>query len=419
MNSGSRLLTLLLTLILALTAAACQPGDTQPSPPAAPAPTAPVPTPVPTATPAPAPAPTRPPSPTPAWTETQITFKFGADDLYGILTLPSSPAPYPAIALITGSAEVETGKRQGADSQIHVDHARGLALDGYAVLRYDPPGVGYSTGAVSDSLTDRTQEALAAARYLRSRPDVRRDLVGLWGISQGGWVIAMAAAEAPEDIGFLISASGAAVSIAEQQIYGFEAQARSAGNGEDDVAKTALFARMLIDWQLPKPMYKEMNEAEAKRLGPGPWDDFMPVAYERDAVSPAENLADAIAVLESIQDLFWAQSLYLKELYLPKLRSIPPDEILPLREAYGQGLLTDPKDYLTRVRCPVLALFGEDDDVVPARKSADLFAKYLAQAGNQDVKIVVFPGVGHSLGYFNAAYWATMSEWLRRLADEG
>ena len=80
----------------------------------------------------------------------------------------------------------------------------------------------------------------------------------------------------------------------------------------------------------------------------------------------------------------------------------------------GPGLMGDPKDYWTRVRCPVLAVFGEQDILVPAQKSADLYAQYLAQAGNRDVSITVFPGVGHSLGGFMPEYWDTLSGWLQK-----
>jgi len=35
----------------------------------------------------------------------------------------------------------------------------------------------------------------------------------------------------------------------------------------------------------------------------------------------------------------------------------------------------------------------------------------LTQAGNRAFEIVVFPGVGHSLGGFLPAYWETLSDW--------
>ena len=133
-------------------------------------------------------------------------------------------------------------------------------------------------------------------------------------------------------------------------------------------------------------------------------------------VAPAEELAQGIAILESIQDKFWAWALYLKDLYLPALKSVSPEQLQAARVATENSLLTDPKDFLTRVRCPVLAVFGENDQNLPARKSAELYEQYLAQAGNRDVETVVFPGVSHSLGGFSLAYWGTLSDWLKQRA---
>ena len=178
------------------------------------------------------------PSPTPAsaqpWREEEVTFAFGPNELYGILTLPGGEGPHPAVVLISGSADTETGVRNGAQSRYHIEHARKMVLCGFAVLRYDPPGAGRSEGEGSfESLDQRSEEAVAALHYLQSRPDIQSDGVGLWGASQGGWVIAMAAAAFPQDVAFLISVSGSGVSVAEQQVYSIEAQSRAAGLPED------------------------------------------------------------------------------------------------------------------------------------------------------------------------------------------
>jgi pimeloyl-ACP methyl ester carboxylesterase len=367
----------------------------------------------PTPTPSPAPSPT--PSPAEPWIEEEVSFNSGANALYGILTLPVRNGPHPAIVLISGSVNTETGLRDGVSSGLFVQHARRLVLDGFAILRYDPPGVGRSEGAAGfESLDSRATEAIAAVEYLRSRPDIRPDRVGLWGESQGGWVIAMAAAAAPQEVAFIISVSGAGVSVAEQQVYGVEAQTRAIVASEESVAKAVLFSRLLIDWQLTNPSYRRVNEAEAQRLGDGPWNDFLRLVYDPGSLTPAENLQKGIAILESIQDQPWARALYLKELYLPALKSITPDQLQAAKAATEQTLLTDPKDFLTRVRCPVLALFGEADENVPAKRSAELYEQYLTQAGNRDFEIVVFPGVGHSLGNLMPAYWARLSDWLKQ-----
>jgi len=413
MKCATRLLSLFLAVILVITAPACQ----RAAPVAAPAP-ATSPTPLPTVTPAPSPTPkpAMTPAPTAAWIETDVSFPSGPDQLTGILTLPPGPGPHPAIALMSGSEDPGTGgKRPGASDRGHVMHAQRLVLDGYAVLRYDPLGVGGSTdNGGFQSLEGRAQEAIAAVRYLRSRPDIRSDRVGLWGVSQGGWVVGMAAAEAPDDIAFIISASGSGVSVADQQVYGVEAQTRAGGANEEDVARAGLIIRLLIDWQLTEPAYKEANTVAVQRFGPGPWQDFYELVYNSPDRGTAATLARVISILEPIQDESWTRHLYLRDLYLPALRAITPEQLAAMRADHGPGMAADPKDYWTRVRCPVLAVFGEQDILVPAQKSADLYAQYLAQAGNRDVSIIVFPGVGHTLGNYMPEYWDTLSTWLQK-----
>jgi len=294
-----------------------------------------------------------------------------------------------------------------------------MVLSGFAVLRYDPPGVGRSTGQTGfESLQQRTEEALAAVSCLQSHADVRSDRVGLWGVSQGGWVIAMAAAESPQDVAFIISDSGSGVSVAEQQVYSIEAQSKAAGMPAEDIAKAMLFGRLLVDWQLSAPIYRDVNRADLKALGEGPWTRFAALVYEPGKITPAEGLTRGIEIMRSIQDEPWAHYLYLKEAYLPQLESIPPEQVMAVRAVMEPNLLHDPKDYLTRVRCPVLAAFGADDVLVPAYRSAALFEQYLRQAGNEDVTVVVIPGVGHAFGVTAPGYSDLLSGWLDHL-DSG
>lgn len=354
-----------------------------------------------------------------AWVEEAVTFSFGANQLAGVLTLPNQTGPFPAIVLISGSANENSGLRSGISDPYMFDQAHNIAKSGFAVLRYDPPGVGRSTGdARFETLDDRVEEAVAGIDYLQTRTDIAPDRVGLWGVSQGGWVIEVAAADYPQEVAFLISVSGSGVSVADQQVWAVETQSRAAGLSAADISKAALFSRLLIDWQPSKPMHQVTNQEAAEDLDVGPWQDFMKLVYEPGDISPAESLQEGIRILETIQDEPWAKALYLKTLYLPQLRSIPPEMLAGLKAQSDKNLLIDPKDFLPRVTVPVLAFFGEDDVLVPAQKSAELYTQYLDQAGNQNYKIVVFPHADHGLSGATAEYWQTLSEWLRGLYEE-
>ena len=350
------------------------------------------------------------------WVEEAVTFSFGDDELYGVLTVPADEGPHPAVVLISGSGG-PTGDRAGASTGSFIDHSHRFAVEGFAVLRYDPPGVGGSTGESGfPSLEMRTQEAAAALSYLRSLPAVAPERVGLLGVSQGPWVIAMTAVRYPQDVAFLISVVGSGQSVAQQQIYGIEAQSRAAGMPEEDVTAAVLFGRLLIDWQLIDPIFREANEADARALGDGPWTSLMDLVYEPDDIDPVEGLAVGIEIMKSVQEEPWTEALYLKQLYIPRFESIPADvtleQLAALQAITDQNLTMDPKEFLTEVRSPVLAFFGEDDLNVDSRTSPALYERYLTEAGNQDFTLVVIPGVGHGIGVSTPGYWDTLSEWL-------
>jgi pimeloyl-ACP methyl ester carboxylesterase len=304
-------------------------------------------------------------------------------------------------------------------AQFFKDHAHAMVLNGFAVLRYDPPGIGRSTGESGfESLNSRTDEAVAAVQFLQSRSDIQPEKVGLWGISQGGWVIAMAAAGSPQDVAFIIPVSGSGVSVAEQQVYSIEAHSKAAGFSEEDIAKAVLFGRLLVDWQLVDPIFREDNVPEAEALGDGPWTSFLELVYEPGEITPAEGLQIGIDILKSIQDEPWVEFLYLKELYIPTLESIPPEQAAALKEVVGPTLLNDPEEYMPNVQSPVLAIFGEDDLLQPSEISAGLYEQYLTEAGNTNFKIVVIPDEGHESVVRAPRYWEEIFNWLDNLYSE-
>jgi len=88
---------------------------------------------------------------------------------------------------------------------------------------------------------------LTAAREVRAYPEIRPDLVGGWGFSQGGWVIPVAAAEGGGDLAFTIIGSGPTVTLGEELLY-------SALTGED----------------VCRPSGRSPSELERRWTGPGP-----------------------------------------------------------------------------------------------------------------------------------------------------
>jgi pimeloyl-ACP methyl ester carboxylesterase len=133
----------------------------------------------------------------------EIQFRHGDNLLAGSLYRPNLPRRRPAIAFDLGS---------GAQDRVYggVGPALGqhFARNGFVCLVWDKPGVGKSTGDFNmQTFQDRAQEALAAVRFLCARPDVRADQVGLWGHSQGGMVVPLAASLS-DQVAFVIQVSG-------------------------------------------------------------------------------------------------------------------------------------------------------------------------------------------------------------------
>jgi pimeloyl-ACP methyl ester carboxylesterase len=350
------------------------------------------------------------------WQERNVSFGFDGEMLHGVLTVPSGSGPHPAIVLIAGSADSE-GVRSNSTSRWFIDHARGLASEGFTVLRYDPPGVGRSTGETGlPSLEGRVEETAAALGAVRSEADVDADRVGLLGVSQGSWVIAMTAAQYPDEVAFLISVLGSGQSVAEQQIYGIRAQSMEAGLPPEDVTKAVVFGRLLVDWQLRQPVFREVNERDINAMPVGPWNDFMAITYQEGVVDPVARLNDGLAILESVQDESWTEALHLRDLYLPRFGAIPDDITPELLEAVQLqtelSLLTDPKDFLTEVDVPVLAFFGENDPNVDSAIGAARFEEYLSEAGNPDFTIHVLEGVAHDITTATVEYWDRLVDWL-------
>jgi uncharacterized protein len=141
----------------------------------------------------------------------EVRFDGEAGTLAGTLYLPLAPGPHPAVVLVHGS---------GPDSRApYRNLAAHFARNGVAALVYDKRGMGGSTGdwraAGFDSLAD---DAIAAVRLLREHPGVDPQRVGLWGISQGGWILPLAASRSPE-IAFIIPVSASGHSPARQEMW--------------------------------------------------------------------------------------------------------------------------------------------------------------------------------------------------------
>lgn len=159
--------------------------------------------------------------------EQDVTFHVGPVILSGTLLRPSVGGLHPGIVLLHGSGP---GPRQ----QLRAQAERFTRL-GFAALIFDKRGTGASGGSwTEESLDDLANDALAATAFLKAQPGVDRQCVGVWGISQAGWVIPHAATHAPDMFAFAIVVTGGGAKPLEIEEHDYAAALDRAGIKGDE-----------------------------------------------------------------------------------------------------------------------------------------------------------------------------------------
>jgi pimeloyl-ACP methyl ester carboxylesterase len=307
-------------------------------------------------------------------TQQELTFEWAGLRLAGTLALPATPPPHPAVLMLQGSGPADR------DADGYFLPIRDTFLSrGLATYAFDKPGCGASTGDWRDyALVGRAAQAEAALQLLREHAAIDATRLGVWGQSQGGWLVQILAAAAREPaLAFAIANSGAAIDVPTQDLAGCEHTMRAAGSAEDDIARALDFIRAV--------------HAAALR-----GDDFASV--DEQLFAPARGQAwYGYLTVDSEQD--WrGLGRFVTEPY-------------------------DPAATLERIQCPLLAIFGAQDVLVPAWQSAHIYSAAQRAAHNPDVTITIFPQGNHRIqlsqgGPFVAGYLDLLGDWVaRRVAN--
>ena len=122
--------------------------------------------------------------------------------LAGTLTLPkgaSAKKPVSAIVTITGSGPQDRDENVGLPGfQPFRQIADALGRRGIAVLRMDDRGTGASGGTFKGATSaDFAEDIRAGLAYLRTRPEIRADRLGVLGHSEGAVIAPMVAEKEP------------------------------------------------------------------------------------------------------------------------------------------------------------------------------------------------------------------------------
>lgn len=305
--------------------------------------------------------------------EREVTVKNSAAgiQLAGTLTIPESDRPCAAVLLISGSGP------QDRDEAI-LGHQPFLVLADYltrrgiVVLRLDDRGVGGSTGDSQNSTTnDLAADTLAAVEFLKSCPEVDPQRIGLVGHSEGG-LIAPLAASRSSDVRFIVMVAGPGVT-GEEILYEQGDLIVRAGGGGDAAAK---FQRVLQE-KLFAIVKEFARETAAAPGGTSP-----------DTADVEKKLVVAATGLSAL---------------LPEEQRKAAEE-----RAAGQArmmvtpwfryfLSYDPRPTLAKVRCPVLAIFGERDLQVSPKQNLPAIEQALKAGGNTEYTLRELPELNHLL----------------------
>jgi pimeloyl-ACP methyl ester carboxylesterase len=311
----------------------------------------------------------------------EVAFASGDVTLAGVLSLPEGPGPHPAVALVSGSGAQD---RDGANPALPgyeplrwlADH---LTRAGFAVLRWDERGVGASTGDhASATSADLADDLEAAVRTLAARPDVDPQRVGILGHSEGGALVAMVGASAPE-VAFVIAMAPSALPYAELVVAQVARISADSGMNPEQVAEAASQQTRVVelalaeDWSALEAFLTEVTTAQVAAL-PAATRAQIP---DVDAYVAQQAAAGAAAFQQPWMRFF---------------------------------LTYDPADDWSRVTVPVLGVFAGLDAQVDLDANLPAFEAALAAAGNDDVTAVVLPEANH---LFQRAETGALDEYLR------
>ena len=309
----------------------------------------------------------------------------GDIELSARLYAPENEGKFPVIVLVTGSGN------ESVIGDVYTQLvARSFAKAGIGTLAYDKRGTGRSTGKLTGSdFKALGADAASVIRYARQLKNVKN--VGVWGISQAGWVIPYALREKPgADFAILVSPAG--VNPHEQVAFFLHNQVKSWGLSEADVAKTdamhqvtALYYAGRLDQSAAQAeVDSHKSEPWFKKVVRHPfWDEMTPDGL---LLTPAQ-LADAFAKRPNDFEIYRSASSF--------------EDYRPVYEA---------------LTVPTLIIYGSADELVPIKRSRALIEPVLQKSG-VPYQIKVFDGADHNIqtpdGHVRQDYLDLMTDWAK------
>lgn len=277
----------------------------------------------------------------------EVRFDNDSLTLAGQWFTPPGAEKFPAVVIARGSGP---SRRDNAWTLSFVSL---LVENGFGVLLPDKRGSGASEGDWREAdFEDLAGDLLAGVRFVRARPAVRGDAVGVLGLSQGGEVVPIAAAKS-NDVRFVVNVVGAAVPFIENVTFEMRHTFREEGL-EGRRMRVAM----------------DMVEAAIRYLrGDMSWTE-----YARELDRTRSVLGERLT-----SSYFIADSTHWRWDFFRRLRGF------------------DPVDWWRRVEQPALVLYGGADSNTPSERSAARLRRAFEETGHPASRVEVFPRLGHAL----------------------
>ena len=275
----------------------------------------------------------------------EISFQTKGFTIVGDLRTPVTGDKHPAILMVHGSGNATRHGAVPFEPLIEI-----FLRQGYAVLSWDKPGSGESKGEFTSGFTstERAEIVVGAIQVLLDNPTIDNSLIGLWGISQAGWVMPKAL-NLTNAIAFMIVVSGGGEDGIEQYAY-LMGQVVACEGGSITLVDTVEFY----------------------------WSQMIKATEYNDYREAVDILVDIPGVVE-----FSGLSVTEESQWNPWPRDI--------------DAFFDPMDIIKHTTIPMLVFFGELDKNVDPTQGAQAYEAALQEAGNKNYTIKVIQDVAHIL----------------------
>lgn len=290
-------------------------------------------------------------------TSEEFNFQFEGVTLNGIINYPKNQTPKGLVLIIHGS-----GTTNAVADNWHADIRNTINNAGYTTFMWDKMGCGKSSGSFNynQSVYNSSDEVITAINTLKETTISGSERIGLWGISRAGWINPIVINKY-KNIKFWISVSG--VNDKENFDYLFKNNLEIAGIPKDSIALLS----------------KELKESVRLSHSGATYETYL---------EATQNLRkNKFFYRFNNHRKTTAEGYYA---YQEKLMKETIDSVTGL-----QVYVKDFDRILSKVDCPVLAIFGEKDKHVDWHKTKALYENDIKP--NTNLTIKTYPETNHNL----------------------